>query len=376
MPPHPTQGSQAAEREGLSERAFVSKPMSLNSDPATPRTRSPSSTRRATVSLSVLIVIALVCAGGAAGVTAAYYSFTSSTPGASCTSHPSTGNLTIVDDLGRCVTVPFDPTRVAVLSPSIMDPVYRLGLRSHVTAVDCYSAAFGGIGADYSPDQIALWNLSTSMCVQVGPTFSVEDLANATVQLVLASTIISQEAIGEIGTTLGIPVVMLQPTTMNGILTDVTVLGEVFGVARNAATLNGELAAELVNASQVRENDPSTPSVLLTYDADQNGYWTFGAGTFGTSLVALAGAVSISAGNPNPYPELPAETVLADNPAFVIYGTGFGLNESSYASAPAWSSIPAVANGLVYGFDSNYFTESDPTMILDGLPALLHILHP
>jgi iron complex transport system substrate-binding protein len=349
--------------------------MSLNPKPVATDKPPPSSVRRSTVSLSVLVVIALVCAGGAAGVTAAYYSLTPSASGTSCTGHPSTGNLTILDDLGRCVTAPFDPTRVAVLSPNIMDSVYRLGLRSHVVAVDCYPGAFGGIDADYSPDQIALWNLSASMCVQVGPTFSVEDLANATVQLVLASTIISQEAISEIGTTLGTPVLMLQPTTMNGILDDVTLLGEIFGVARQASGLNAQLMDELANASAIRARDPSTPSVLLTYDADQNGYWTFGAGTFGTSLITLAGAVSISAGNPNPYPELPAETVLADNPAFVVYGTGFGLNESTYAAAPAWSSLPAVVSGSVHGFNSNYFTESDPTMILDGLPTLLAIFH-
>lgn len=350
--------------------------MSLNGSSSAPRPPSPVRARRITISIAWLIVIALVLAGGAAGVTAAYYSLLPSAGGASCTGTPSSGNVTIVDDLGRCVTTPFDPGRVAVLSPSIMDPVYLLGLRSHVTAIDCYAASFGGLYDDYSSDQIALWNLSSSMCVQVGPTFSLEDLANASVQLVLASTIISQEAVSEIGTSLGLPVIMLQPATIHGILTDVTLLGEVFGVARNASSINAELSTTLANASAFRASHPATPSVLVTYDVDQNGYWTFGAGTFGTSLVALAGGVSIAAGNPNPYPELPAETVLADNPSLVIYGTGFGLNESYYASAPGWSSLPAVQNGDAFGFNSNYLTEPDPTMILDGLPTLLTILHP
>lgn len=350
--------------------------MSLNSQPSLPPSDRPSSHRLRSVSLAWIIVVALVCAGGGAGITAAAYSFSPAASSGSCGSAPSVGNVTIVDDLGRCVTAPFDPTRVAVLSPSIMDPMFLLGLRAHVVAVDCYAASLGGIYDDYSDDQIALWNLSQSMCVQVGPTFSLEDLANATPQLVLASTIISQEAVSEVGSSLGIPVVMLQPATIGGILSDVTLLGEIFGVAANATALNAQLTAELASASSTRAMDPTRPSVLVTYDVDANGYWTFGNGTFGTSLVALAGGASISAGDPNPYPELPAETVLADNPSIVIYGTGFGLNESYYESAPAWSSLPAVQNNTVYGIDSNYLTEPDPTMILVGLPTLLATFHP
>lgn len=329
-----------------------------------------------TKSVAWIVVVALVCAGGAAGLTAAFYSISATSTASGCSGSPVGGNLTIVDDGGRCVTVPFDPARVAVLSPSIMDTVYRLGLRSHVVAVDCYATSFGGLYDDYSSDQIALWNLSPSMCVQVAPTFSLEDLANATPQVVLASTIISQVAVSEITSTLHIPVVVVQPSSIHGILTDVTLLGEVFGVASAATKLNSQLQSELSNATLVRTTDLSRPSALLTYDVDNNGYWTFGAGTFGSSLVELAGGVSISASNPSPYPELPAETVLADNPSAVVCGVGFGLNLSYYQTAPGWSSLPAVENGAVFGINSNYLTEADPTMILSGLPALLAIFHP
>ncbi len=344
--------------------------MALNDSRATAR---PS---RTAVSLTWLAVTAIVCAGGAAGATALFYSLTPAAAGATCAGGATAGNLSLTDDLGRCVTVPFDPARVAVLSPSIMDTVYRLGLRAHVVAVDCYATALGGLYDDYSSDQVALWNLTPSMCVQVAPVFTLEDLANATPDLVLASTIVSQTAVAQIGSVLGLPVVMLQPPDLEGILRDVTLLAEIFGVATNATILNSQLSVELANASAARATFSTTPSVLVTYSVDSNGYWTYGAGTFGTSLVTLAGATSISATNSNPYPELPAETVLADNPAIVVYGTGFGLNESYYTTAPDWSSLPAVQGGHVYGIDSNYLTEPDPSMILDGLPALLAIFHP
>ncbi len=338
--------------------------MSLN-EPSVP----PSAPRR-TVSLALFTVVVLVVAGVAVAATAGYYALQSSSPSSSGRT------ITVTDDLGRTVKVPWDPSRVAVLSPSIMDIMFRLGLRNHVVGVDCYAPALGGLSDDYSPDQIALWNLSSSMCVEIGPTFDAESLVNVTPQLVLASTIVSVAAVEEISTTLGIPVVMLQPPTLSGILVDVSLVAEIFGVTTPAQSLDGQLSAELYNATTLDQTLASFPTVLVTYDADSNGYWTFGPSTFGQSLIEIAGGASISANATTPYPELSPGQVLVADPQWIIYGVGFGLNESTYAGAPLWSEIPAVQHGNVSGMDSNWLTEPDPTMILEGIPALVAILHP
>jgi iron complex transport system substrate-binding protein len=327
--------------------------------------------RRAGVSTAVFVVALLLAAGGAIAATSAYYELRpASTP----------GGLTITDDLGRTVTVPRDPARVVVLSPSIMDSVYRLGLRSHVVGVDCYSSNFGGITADYSSDQIQLWNLSQSMCVQIDPAFEEEQLLNFTPQLVLATTIVSVATVETISVTYGIPVVMLQPPTLDGVELDVSLLGEIFGVGNAANTLNTQLQSELGSANALQQNltasGASFPTVLVTYSVDSNGYWTFGPGTFGESLIELASASSISANATMPYPELSGEQVLAANPAYLIYGTGFGLNESFYANAPFWGDLGAVNDGHALGLNSNDLTEPDPSMILLGLPALIQLFHP
>ncbi len=327
----------------------------------------PPAPARRTVSLAVFAVVVLVVAGAAIAATAGYYALRpTSTP----------GTLTVTDDLGRTVTVPYDPARVAVLSPSIMDVMFRLGLRSHVVGVDCYAAALGGLSDDYSPDQVALWNLSPSMCVQVGPTFAPETLVNLTPALVLASTIVSVAEVEEITNTLGIPVVMLQPPTLSGILVDVSLVGEIFGVGSKAETLNGQLSLELYNATEIDQSLPSFPTVLVTYSVDANGYWTFGPGTFGESLIEIAGGSSISANATTPYPELSPAQVLVSDPDWIVYGVGFGLNESTYAGGPLWSQFTAVKMGNLSGMDSNWLTEPDPTMVLEGIPALLAVLHP
>lgn len=336
--------------------------MSLNPPTA------PSAPRPRSISTTWFVVAILIAGGLGIGGTAAYYALSSN--------GGTHGNLTITDDLGRQVTLPYDPSRIAVLGPSIMDSVYRLGLRSHVVGVDCYALAFGGISADYSPDQIALWNLSQSMCIQVGPSFDYEALLNDTPQVVFASTIISVQAVDEITYTYHIPVVMLQPPSVSGVQVDVSLLAQIFGVTSAANALNAQLATALYNATTVVANVSSFPTVLVTYDVDANGYWTFGPGTFGQSLIEIAGGSSIAANATFQYPELAGEQVLVANPQFLIYGTGFGLNLSYYATAPFWGQLTAVQDGNLTGMDSNWLTEPDPTMILEGLPALLGFLHP
>jgi iron complex transport system substrate-binding protein len=344
--------------------------MSLNEAPSGSTPAATPASRPRTVSLAVFVIALIVVAGAAVAVTAILYSpKPASTP----------GDLTVTDDLGRTVKVPRDPSHVVVLGPSIMDSMYRLGLRAHVVGVDCYAVSFGGLTADYSSDQIALWNLSQSMCVQIAPTFNFEALLNDTPQLVLASTIVSVSAVETISSTYNIPVVMLQPATLGGIETDVSLLGEIFGINGTAAALNEKLQIELGADTNLLTNLTNAgtpfPTVLVTYSTDQNGYWTYGPGTFGESLIELAGATNIGANSTLPYPELPGEVVLVDNPTYVVYGTGFGLNLSSYQSAPFWAQLNATHNGNLYGMDSNYLTEPDPTMILEGLPALIAIFH-
>jgi iron complex transport system substrate-binding protein len=339
--------------------------MSLNPAPA------PSSPTPRTVSLTWVIVIVLVVAGVAIAATAAAYALTNTTrtPGTNTTSTP--GPIHLTDDLGRSVTVPYNPSRVVVLGPSIMDIMYRLGLRSHVVGVDCYAPlGSSGLSEDYSSDQIALWDLNASMCVQTDPTFAPETLAALSPTLVLAATIVSVAAVEQITNQLGIPVVMLQPPTLSGILVDDDLVAEIFGVQTVASTLNAQLSTDLYNATNFTSSEFVLPTVLVTYSVDTNGYWSFGPGTFGQSLIEICGGSSISGNSTTPYPELSPAQVLVDQPQWIVYGTGFGLNESFYAAGPDWSQFSAVQNGNVTGLDSNWLTEPDPTMILSGIPAL------
>lgn len=334
--------------------------MSLNPPPAPPL---PPPVR---ASIAWLLALGLVGAAAATIVGASVIGFGGG---------PS-GPLSVTDDVGRSVNFTPDPKRVVALGPNIVDILYRLGLRSHLVGVDCYNGTTAGaLASDYTPAQIAAWDLSPSMCVEAYP-FVPSTLANLTPDFVFASTIVSLSAVEQTSNELGIPMVVVQPATPEGILLDDLTVGTVFQVPTEAAALNAQLTTTLYNASVLTASAPSFPTVLVTYSVDANGYWTYGPGSFGESLVELAGGAGIGATASTAYPELSPAVVLADQPQWIVYATGFGLDLSSYQGAPYWSSLSAVQAGNLTGLDSTLLTEPGPTMILVGLPALLAVLHP
>ncbi|MGA8276190.1 MAG: ABC transporter substrate-binding protein [Thermoplasmata archaeon] len=334
----------------------------------------PPSASLRTVTSTIVVVSILVAAGVAVIATAAYYgSRTTLTP----------GNVTVVDDVGRTVAAPSDTSRIVVLAPSVMDIVYRLGLRDRVVGIGCTPPLYGGILNEYSPNQTAAWNLSSSMCVTDFPTLNTQELASLAPQLVLASTLTSASDVATLTNTYGLPVVILAPSTLDGIVGDVNLVAQLFPSARPAATtLDASLEGILANATAfdglLEENATPIPSVLLTYYFDGGGYYTFGPGTFGQSLVDLAAGSSIAAGVPLEYAEINATVVLADQPTVVIYGTSWNdpylvANETptAWPGAPYWAQL----DGAKIPIDITVLTEADPTMLLE-LPWFLHWLHP
>lgn len=355
---------------------FVSKLMSLNGAAAS------SSPARRTIAPALFAVVILVVAGVAVAGTAAYFEFRPTPP-----AHVPPGSHTtgVVDDLGRQVTVPVNASRVVVLAPSVMDIVARLGLRSHVVGIGCQPTPASGILSEYSPNQTAAWGLNASMCIQDFPTLNVEEVVNRSADLVLASTITSAASVETLTTTHNIPVVLLAPSGLEGIIGDVALVAQIYPDDALASPLVAQLHTTLTNASKLdanlSTNGVPAPSVLLTYYFDTGGYYTYGPGSFGDALIALAGGVNVVASAPLLYFEMNGTTVLNDQPNVIVYGTSW--NDAALVSgqtpavwnaasgAPYWSQL----NGTKQAIDVTQLTEAGPTLILT-LPLLEHWFHP
>lgn len=327
---------------------------------------------------TVVVAALLIVAGVSIGATVAYFELR---PAAK----PTTGNSTVqvTDDTGRTVTAPENAARVVVLSPSIMDIVFRLGLRGHVLAVGCTPSIEGGIFNEYSPNQTSLWGLSNASCVTDYPQLDTEHIANLTADLVLASTITSELDVDQLTQTYGIPVVVLAPSSLDGIVGDVRLVAQLFPeVAANATELESQVETTLASAAAVdvniSDNADPVPTVLLTYFYDTGGYYSYGPGSFGASLVDLAAGNNLAESVPLLYAEVNATVVLNDQPSFIFYGTSWNdpylvsfETPSDWASAPYWGQL----TGEKIPIDVTLVTEADASMIF-ALPLLMHWLHP
>lgn len=351
--------------------------MSLNSTTGAPPTPAP----RRTVPLSLLVVTTIIAAGIVIAGAAIYIELV---PPKTSSSGPT---VTVVDDLGRTVAVPLNPSRIVVLAPSVMDIVYRLGLRDRVVGVGCDAGIPGGLLNEYSPNQSALWNVTPGLCISDFPALDTDELLNRSPQLVLAPSYTSAADIEQISVSFHIPVVILSPTTVEGIVSDVELVGTIFPAVQVTATaLVASLDQVLVSAENfdgnLSTNGVALPTVLLTYYYDSGGYYTYGPGTFGQSLIDTIGAVNVAGSSPLVYYELNGSVVLNDSPQYIVYGTSWNdpwlvENEtpaqwaSPSAGAPYWSQL----TGTKVALDVTLVSESDPTAIF-ALPTLLHALHP
>ena len=323
-----------------------------------------------------MIVVVLVVAAVSVAGTAIYYDLKPAP------SSPS--DVTVTDDLGRSVKVPYDPSRVAVLGPNVMDTMVVLGLGSHVVGIDCSNASLGGVEGDYTPAQVTNWSLDQYPCITAYPALSTADLLAVNPQLVIASSVLSIADIEGFSATYNIPVVIFDPSTLGGVVYDVQMLTTIFGSTSTSSELVTHLQVTLADSSQFLTNlsDNGTPlvTVFMTYypvpaGSPDAGYFTFGPGSFGQSLIEQAGGTNIAGSAVTSSPELSGSAVLAANPDVVIYGVGFGVNLSAYQGGPNWNQIPAVTAGNVTGVDVTLMTEVDPTMVL-WLPTLQHLLYP
>lgn len=334
-------------------------------------TDAPRSGRRAwlpTVVVSILLVAVVVVAA---------LDLTVFAPHSTSSSSSGSGSVTVVDDAGRSVTVTGTPNRIIVLGPSVMDILFRLGLRADVVGVDGGSAAAGGVYDDYTPGQVDNWSLASLPVITWNPTLDVEAVLALNPDLIIAGSGFSLSQLESVQSTYGIPCLYLNPPTLAGIEYDVEITGEVTRTNATAQAINSEMEQALtVDATNVSYNITYVPSVFLTYYPDSEGYWTFGPGSFGNDLILDAGATSITANDTLANDEeVSGSYILAANATAIIVGTGFGLTVANYTQSPDWSSFQAVLAGHVFALNAIYLTEPDPTMVF-GLSNLITLLHP
>lgn len=271
--------------------------------------------------------------------------------------------IRITDDLHHTITLKKAATRIVTLEPSNAEIALDLGLKKEMVGTD--EATF-----TYTPSP---WNHQLHGIPNIGPSYpgiSVEKIVAAKPDLVIATTgIKGLSALARFH----IPVLVLQPASIQGIYHDILLVGRATGKSVQARATVAHMKQQVAAIEQKVRRTKTRPTVFY----DLGGLYTAGPHTFLNSLIDMAGARNIGAElSTQPYPQVTAEQVVKANPDDILIDPESGTTVAKEEAVSGFSAITAVKTGHVDLIpNSSYVNEPSPALVM-GLKELVALLHP
>ncbi|HII4441802.1 TPA: heme ABC transporter substrate-binding protein IsdE [Clostridium perfringens] len=194
--------------------------------------------------------------------------------------------------------------------------------------------------------------------------------------------VVSVDTLGEdykkLFTDNNIPSEFIDLTTLEGLKTSISTLGERFNKKEKANEILNELKVkedEFVNLSKEEKKD-----VLLVFAAPGSMMIATSSSYIG-NLVDKVGANNIVKDDKKPFVSYSNEEIVKLNPDMVLVMThgmpeqAKKMAEEKFASDPAWSRIEAVKEGKVYYLENGYFGMSANLKVTESLDKLGEIIY-
>jgi len=267
-------------------------------------------------------------------------------------------SFSVVDDYGRTVTFDKVPQRIVSAAPSPTEILFAVGAGAQMVGVDDYS--------DYPA--------ATANLTKVGSySLNVETIIALEPDLIVGSDLVPRVQLEQLEDQ-GIPYVLFADRTLEDIFKTIRLAGIITGHVDQADDVATSLSlrVDALKAKTLAEN-VSKPKVYVEYYE----YWTYGPGSFGDDLIALAGGTNIAHNASSEYPNVESEFVIAQDPDVIVYTIGVmsSTTADSIAARPGWDNITAVKNDDIYSIDDNLMSRYGPR-IVDALEQLAAIVHP
>jgi iron complex transport system substrate-binding protein len=263
----------------------------------------------------------------------------------------------VTDEIGRTVTVPDHPHRIVCLVPSITDTVFALGSGDDVVAVSDYTT--------HPPEAVK----KPSIGGLVKP--SIETILSFHPDLVLGTSIPGATETATQLQNVGVPVYLVDPHGLSGILRSVGSVGEALNRVPEAAALNASLTRRI---EAVRAHAAGQPVLRVLVPVWYDPIITVGKHAFISEIIETAGAKSVTDDLLPDWPQVSMETVVTRAPEALVLIRGGKISIEMLQKRPGWSSLPAIQSGKVYYVDTG-IQEPSPVAI-DALEELAREFHP
>ncbi|HAP32259.1 MAG TPA: cobalamin-binding protein [Firmicutes bacterium] len=269
-------------------------------------------------------------------------------------------SVTLIDDLDREIRLDRLPERIVSLAPSNTEMLFALGLDGRIVGVSEH--------CDYPAAALVKPKVGTF----AEP--NLELVVAAEPDLVVAVHL-QEEKLTRLDE-LGIPVLVLSPSSVAEIYASLELLGEAAQVQENARIHVAQMQERIQKITEKAASLPAKKRVYYEVYADP--LMSVGSDTVIHELIETAGGYNIFSDVETPYPKISAETVIDRNPQVIIFPNYHGdeaFMANEIINRPGWQSVDAVQNERVVGIDPNIISRPGPR-IVEAVEQLAAMIYP
>jgi iron complex transport system substrate-binding protein len=241
--------------------------------------------------------------------------------------------------------------------PSVTDSVFSLGAADDVAAISDF--------VKYPPEALnkpSVGSISNP---------SMETILSLHPDLVLGMPQSTQRSILDQIQNLGIPVYLVDPHGITGILHSIMSLGQAINREPQSVAVVARLKLRI---AAVRASVQGKPVVRVFAPISYDPVITIGKGAFITEIINAAGGESITADLVQEWPQISMETVVARAPEALLLVRGGRITIDILKDRPGWNALPAVRERRVYFVDRR--VEFPSPVAIDALEDLAKQFHP
>ncbi len=278
---------------------------------------------------------------------------------------PAAYPLTIVDGLGREVTIVARPERIVSLAPSNSEILFAVGAGDQVVGVTKY--------CNYPPEACEGKEIVGGFSAK---SLSVEKILSLEPDLVFSAGGIHQPVIEALEQA-GVPVVALTASTFDDVYANIELVGRLTGHPEEAAQVVAQMKERVSAVTAAVAAVPQEKRLRVFWETWDEPLMTAGPSTFIGQMIELAGGVNIFSDVTEDYPQISAEEVVKRNPAVILGSDSHGdkLTVEQVAQRPGWDQIDAVREGRIHLINGDIVSRPGPRLA-EGLEAIARALYP
>jgi iron complex transport system substrate-binding protein len=277
----------------------------------------------------------------------------------------------LVDDTNYVTSMDALPNKIVSLAPSATEIVFALGLDEKVVAVSDY--------CDY-PYNFSAWIAAGNM-TSIGDFSNpnMEVIASLAPDLIIATGGVQAETVDTLRA-LNYKVIVLNPSSISGVLKNIELVGNATGKIDEAKTLIASLNSRIDAVANTVAGAVSTPKVYYEVYYETTSAWTIGSLSYQNELIEKAGGTNLFGDQQKDYYQYQVEALIARNPDVIVLpasgmGTGSLQSLDAVKARPGWDTTNAVKNDRLYQIDSNIIERSGPR-VADAIEQLAEFFHP